>query len=342
LNTKDLILKKLVENKGKFISGEFLRQDFDISRTAVWKHILKLREDGYQIEAVSNRGYCLRDFQDIFDRSAIISQLNTKLLGKNLIFLDEVDSTNNELKRLAAAGASEGTTVIAKKQLAGRGRRGREWFSIDEKGIYMSVLLKPDIAPEEVQAITLAASSAVCKAIDSYTRTKPGIKWPNDILLNGKKVCGILTELSAEPDKINSIILGIGINVCRKQEEFPAEISKIATSLSEHSDFELSRSRIVAKVIEEIEDLYMDFLEKGSTAKFLNIWRSFSVTLGCDIYICQGDKKWKGKALDVLDNGHLLVETADGERQAISSGEISIRNVCGNITWGRYSNGSKQ
>jgi len=331
LNTKEAILKMLVDSKGKFVSGEFLRQNLNISRTAVWKHILKLREEGYQIEAVSNRGYCLKDFQDIYDKSAIISQLNTKLLGKKLIFLDETDSTNNELKRLSAAGAEEGTTVIAKKQFAGRGRRGRSWSSEDGKGVFMSVLLKPDIAPEQVQAITLAVSSAVCKAIDPYTHTRPGIKWPNDIVLNGKKVCGILTELSAEPDKVNSIIVGIGINVYGKQEEFPADIRDIATSLSEHSDVEISRSRIAAKVLEEIEDLYLDFLDKGSTAKFLNIWRCFSITLGCDIYIYQGDREWKGKALDVLDNGHLLVETADGERQAISSGEISIRNARDNI-----------
>lgn len=327
MNTKEVILKKLIENRGKFVSGEFLRQNLNISRTAVWKHILKLREDGYQIEAVSNRGYCLRDFRDIYDKSAIISQLNTKLLGKNLIFLNEIDSTNNELKRLSAAGAEEGTVVVAERQLTGRGRRGRDWRSEDGKGICMSVLLKPDIAPEEVQAITLAASGAVCKAIDPYTRSKPGIKWPNDILLNGKKVCGILTELMAEPDRVNSIILGIGINVYGKQEEFPEDIRGIATSLSEHSDLEISRSRIAAKVLEEIEDLYLDFLEKRRTAKFLNIWRSFSITLGCDIYIYQGDRKWSGKALDVLDNGHLLVETPDGVRQAISSGEISIRNA---------------
>ncbi|MDD4296739.1 MAG: biotin--[acetyl-CoA-carboxylase] ligase [Ruminiclostridium sp.] len=327
MNTKEAILKKLAENKGKFISGEFLRQELNISRTAVWKHMLKLREDGYPIEAISNRGYRLKGFQDIYDKSAIVSQLNTKTLGKKLFFLSEIDSTNNELKRLSAEGAEEGTTVVALKQLAGRGRRGRSWCSEDGKGIFMSVLLKPDIAPEEAQAITLAVSSAACKVIDSYTNVKPGIKWPNDILLQGKKVCGILTELSAEPDMINSIILGIGINVYGKKEDFPEDLREIATSLSEHTEIELSRSKIVANILKEIENLYLDFLEKGSTARFLNIWRCYSVTLGRDIIIHQGENVWQAKALDVLSNGRLLVETASSKRQAISSGEISIREV---------------
>lgn len=331
MNTKESILKKLAEHKGKFISGELLRQDLNISRTAVWKHILKLRKDGYQIEAVSNRGYRLENLCDVFDKSAIVSQLDTKMLGTKLIFLGEIDSTNNELKRLSAAGAEEGTTVVALKQFAGRGRRGKSWCSEYGKGIFMSVLLKPDIAPDEVQAITLAASSAVCKIIGKYTRSKPGIKWPNDILLQNKKVCGILTELSAEPDRVNSIILGIGINVYGKKEEFPEDLREIATSLCEHSDIEISRSRIVADVLEELEDLYLNFLEKGNTEKFLNIWRDFSLTLGCDIIVYQGEKAWQAKALDVLDNGHLLVETADGERQTISSGEISIKGTMENI-----------
>lgn len=325
MNTRESILKKLSECKGEFISGEAIRHDLNISRIAVWKHIINLREDGYHIEAVSNRGYRLKGLCDIYDKSAVASQLNTKLLGKNLIFLDEVDSTNNQLKRLSVAGSEEGTTVIARMQRAGRGRRGRVWCSEDGKGVFMSVLLKPDIPPDEVQAITLAASSAVCKVIEPYTNIKPGIKWPNDILLQEKKVCGILTELVAEPDTLNSIILGIGVNVYGKKEDRPDDIKEIATSLSEHSDIEISISRLVVGILEELEDLYLDFLGRGSTSKFLDIWRYFSVTLGSNIIVNQAGKEWQAKALDILDNGCLLVETHDGKQEAISSGEISIR-----------------
>lgn len=327
MDTKETILKKLAENKGKFVSGEYLSQDLNISRTAVWKHVLSLRKEGYGIEAVSNRGYRLGNFNDIYNRSAVISQLNTKIFGKKLIFLNEADSTNNELKRLAADNAEEGTVIIAEKQLAGRGRRGRAWYSEAGRGIYMSLLLKPNIAPEDAQVITLAASGAVCKAISKYVPFNPGIKWPNDILLRDRKVCGILTEMSAEPDQIHSIIVGIGINVIVKGEDFPEELKNIATSLSEHTNTFISRSSLAAEILKEFEDLYLDYLEKGSSARLLNLWRFYSVTLGCDIIIYQGEKAWQAKALDVLDNGHLLVETDKGERQVITSGEISIKRI---------------
>ncbi len=327
MDTKEHILKLLTGKKGKFVSGESLSDDLGITRTAVWKHIHKLREEGYGIQSVSKRGYRLHTSPDLFDKSALISGLNTEMLGSNLIFLKETDSTNNELKRLAAGGAPEGTVVIAERQLAGRGRRGRTWELDEGKGIAMSILLRPDIAPASVQAITLAASSAVVRAIEPFTSTKPEIKWPNDILLCGRKVCGILTEMTAEPDKILSIIVGIGLNVFQQEEDFTGDLMETATSIALNSIGHISRSVLAAGILEEFEDLYLDFIHRQSTAKFLDIWRSFSCTIGSDIIIHQGEKTWQAKALDVLEDGCLLVESADGIRQTIASGEISIRKA---------------
>lgn len=327
MDTKDRILRLLNEKKGKFVSGENLSEWLGITRTAVWKHVRSLKEEGYGIEAVSKRGYRLESNPDLFDKSAVGSALHTKVLGNELVFLKETDSTNNELKRLAASGAKEGTVVIAEKQLSGRGRRGRMWQLATGKGITMSVLLRPEIAPGDIQAITLAASSAVCRAIEPFTNTKPGIKWPNDVLLANKKVCGILTEMTAEPDRVQSIIVGIGLNVSQTEEDFPDELKETATSIALHSIAEYPRSLLAVRILEEFEDLYLDYIRKHNSAKFLDIWRSFSITIGYDIIIYQGEKTWQARALDVLDDGCLLVETADGRRQTISSGEISIRKI---------------
>ncbi|HAA25196.1 MAG TPA: biotin--[acetyl-CoA-carboxylase] ligase [Ruminiclostridium sp.] len=325
MKTKEALLKILADNKGRFISGETLSEKLKISRSAVWKHIEGLRKEGYMINAVTRRGYKMGVHQDVYNRHAIASQLNTTVFGRNLIFYDEIDSTNNELKRLAANGAAEGTVVVAEAQSCGRGRRGRAWNSKPGLGIYMSVLLKPDIAPEYVQVITLAASSAVCSAITPFIDIKPGIKWPNDILIENKKVCGILTEMSAEPEKVHSIIVGIGINVNHREDDFCEELKNTATSLRCFSKSDISRCMLAARVLEELESLYLDFVLNKSADKLLNIWRCFSVTIGYDIIIYRNDKAIKARALDVADNGNLLVQTQDGRRQLISSGEISIR-----------------
>jgi len=325
MKTKDALLKILVDNKGRFISGETLSEKLNISRSAVWKHISGLRKEGYIISAVSRRGYKMEIHQDVFNRCAITSHLNTKVFGKNLIFFDEIDSTNNELKRLAADGAAEGTVVVAETQLSGRGRRGRVWNSKPGFGICMSVLLKPDIAPENVQVITLAASSAVCSAIMPFIDVKPGIKWPNDILIENRKVCGILTEMTAEPEKVHSVVVGIGINVNHREDDFCGELKNTAASLRCFSKSDISRSLLAAKVLEEFEKIYLDFIVNKNTDRFLNIWRSFSVTIGYDIIIYQGDKTIEARALDVMDNGCLLVQTQDCRRQIISSGEVSLK-----------------
>jgi len=328
LNTKDRILAMLTSKKGEFVSGEQVSEELGISRTAVWKHILKLKEEGHNIQSVNKLGYRLVNSGDIYDRSTIVSKLNTEILGKSLYFFDTIDSTNDELKRMAADGACEGTVVVSACQTGGKGRRGRHWQSDADVGIYMSVLLRPELSPENVQSITLLASSAVCKALDKYVPNKLGIKWPNDILINNKKVCGILTEMTSEPDKVQAIILGIGLNVWNKEEDFRDGLAETATSLSLNTDKELSRSLLVADILHELEDLYLGFAEKGDTSSFMDIWRSFSITIGRDIIIYQGDNKWQAKALDVLDDGRLLVETPDGQRRTILSGEISIRS-CG-------------
>ena len=192
------------------------------------------------------------------------------------------------------------------------------------RSLYVSPL-RPEIAPDAVQSITLAASSAVCKVLEKYVPNRLGINGQMIFsLMTG--VCGILTEMTAEPDKVQAIILGIGLNVWHKEDDFMDDLKESATSLCLNTEKEISRSLLVAEILKELEDLYLNFIEKGSSAQFMDIWRSFSITIGRDIIIYQGNNKWQAKALDVLDDGRLLVETPDGKRQTILSGEISIRN----------------
>jgi len=326
LNTKDRILRMLADRKGRFVSGEQISAELGISRTAVWKHIMKLKDEGHIIQSINRLGYQLIDSGDVYDRSSVLSRLNTKILGRNLYFHETIDSTNNELKKMAAGGACEGTVVVALCQTEGRGRRGRQWQSDAGAGIYMSVLLRPELSPVAVQSITLLASSAVCRVLEKYVPEGLGIKWPNDILINNKKVCGILTEMTSEPDKVQAIILGIGLNVWNREEDFRDGLADTATSLCLNTEKEISRSLLVAEILQELEELYLNFIEKGSSAKFMDIWRCFSITIGRDIIVFQGENKWQARALDVLDDGRLLVETPDGKRQTILSGEISIRS----------------
>lgn len=318
------ILELLRRQEG-FLSGEDIGRELSITRAAVWKGIKKLREEGYEIEAVTNRGYRLTNPETMYNKRELEQGLKTKTMGQTIYFYEETDTTNNRARELALEGAPEGTLVVAEKQTAGRGRRGKAWESPLGTGIWMSLVLRPQIAPAEASVLTLLCGLATAEAIEAETGLSAGIKWPNDILINGKKAVGILTEMDCEMSEVHFVIPGIGINV--NTASFPPEIADIATSLYLECGKTVSRRRLVHKVLERLEEHYETFLRTGSFAAMLEDYRKHCITLGKEVHVL-GREPFFAEALDITPEGELLVRRADnGKEEVVFSGEVSIRGV---------------
>lgn len=318
------ILELLRRQEG-FLSGEDIGRELSITRAAVWKGIKKLREEGYEIEAVTNRGYRLTNPETMYNKRELEQGLKTKTMGQTIYFYEETDTTNNRARELALEGAPEGTLVVAEKQSAGRGRRGKVWESPLGTGIWMSLVLRPQIAPSEASVLTLLCGLATAEAIEAETGLSAGIKWPNDILINGKKAVGILTEMDCEMSEVHFVIPGIGINV--NTASFPPEIAEIATSLYLECGKTVSRRRLVHKVLERLEEHYETFLRTGSFAAMLEDYRKHCITLGKEVHVL-GREPFFAEALDITPEGELLVRRADnGKEEVVFSGEVSIRGV---------------
>ncbi|OUN45834.1 biotin--[acetyl-CoA-carboxylase] ligase [Anaerotignum lactatifermentans] len=318
------ILELLRRQEG-FLSGEDIGRELSITRAAVWKGIKKLREEGYEIEAVTNRGYRLTNPETMYNKRELEQGLKTKTMGQTIYFYEETDTTNNRARELALEGAPEGTLVVAEKQTAGRGRRGKVWESPLGTGIWMSLVLRPQIMPAEASVLTLLCGLATAEAIEAETGLSAGIKWPNDILINGKKAVGILTEMDCEMSEVHFVIPGIGINV--NTASFPPEIAEIATSLYLECGKTVSRRRLVHRVLERLEEHYETFLRTGSFAAMLEDYRKHCITLGKEVHVL-GREPFFAEALDITPEGELLVRRADnGKEEAVFSGEVSIRGV---------------
>lgn len=318
------ILELLRRQEG-FLSGEDIGRELSITRAAVWKGIKKLREEGYEIEAVTNRGYRLTNPETMYNKRELEQGLKTKTMGQTIYFYEETDTTNNRARELALEGAPEGTLVVAEKQTAGRGRRGKVWESPLGTGIWMSLVLRPQIMPAEASVLTLLCGLATAEAIEAETGLSAGIKWPNDILINGKKAVGILTEMDCEMSEVHFVIPGIGINV--NTASFPPEIAEIATSLYLECGKTVSRRRLVHKVLERLEEHYETFLRTGSFAAMLEDYRKLCITLGKEVHVL-GREPFFAEALDITSEGELLVRRADnGKEEVVFSGEVSIRGV---------------
>lgn len=318
------ILELLRRQEG-FLSGEDIGKELSITRAAVWKGIKKLREEGYEIEAVTNRGYRLTNPETMYNKRELEQGLKTKTMGQSIYFYEETDTTNNRARELALEGAPEGTLVIAEKQTAGRGRRGKVWESPLGTGIWMSLVLRPQIMPAEASVLTLLCGLATAEAIEAETGLSAGIKWQNDILINGKKAVGILTEMDCEMSQVHFVIPGIGINV--NTASFPPEIADIATSLYLECGKTVSRRRLLHKVLERLEEHYETFLRTGSFAAMLEDYRKHCITLGKEVHVL-GREPFFAEALDITPEGELLVRRADnGKEEVVFSGEVSIRGV---------------
>lgn len=317
------IIKLLRKRSHEFVSGEEMCRCFGISRTAIWKHIQLLRKEGFDIEAYSRKGYRLRGEPDCLLPEKVAAGLATNVLGHQIDYHDEINSTNERAKQLAREGALHGMIVIAEKQLQGKGRLGRFWYSPSGTGIWLSMILRPKILPFEAPKLTLLAGVAAARAIQQVAHLTPEIKWPNDILLEGKKVSGILTEMSAEMDAINFVIVGIGINVNLLPEDFEPELKDIATSLAIQKGEKISRVHLLQCFLREMEALYEEFLHNGF-ADILDEWKQWTNLLGRRVKINMISDEFLATIVDIDDSGSLVVEREGGEIQHVFSGEVSL------------------
>lgn len=324
---RDKIIETILSNKKEFISGEEISKSLGISRAAVWKHIKVLKEQGYNIESVNKKGYRLAEEPlDLLTYKNISYKLKTKFIGSEIIHFDSIESTNDYIKKISHT-VKEGAVVISEEQTQGRGRLGRKWHSNHGEGIWMSVLLKPNITPYKAPFITLIAGASIVSALNKLG-VQAYIKWPNDIIINNKKISGILTELSAEIERINYIVVGIGMNV--KTMSFSQEINEMATSLCKE-EYNISRVDIVRTILEEFEEMYIEYIESDRKDKTLRICKEFSAIIDKDIYILKDDYKELVRCIDINEEGNLVVRDSGGNIKEIMSGEVSIRGVKGYV-----------
>jgi len=312
----DKILHALKSNEG-YISGEEISHTLDISRSGIWKYIQELRNHGYDIIAVPHLGYKLVSSPDKLFPEEIKFRLGTKILAKRIEYFDVINSTMDEAFRLGMAGAEEGTLICAEGQTKGRGRLGRGWTSPKGKGIYISILLRPKLQPLMVSQLTLLCAVAVAEAIERAAGINMAIKWPNDVLINNKKVVGILTEMNAETDRIKFVIVGIGVNVNATNAQLPAH----ATSLRQEMQKNFSRIEILQEILRRFEYWYLRFQKEGF-APILEQWKDLSVTLGRNVRIADTKQVIDGKAIGIDEDGGLLIKSHSGAIVKKMSGDV--------------------
>lgn len=324
MTVKERILALLDSHRGEYISGEEIAGQLSVTRSAVWKSIKSLQTEGYSIKAVTNKGYSLSPATDILSAAAISNYLKAECSALQIEVQKSLPSTNEAVKKLALSGEAEGKVIISEEQTAGRGRKNRNFYSPSGTGVYMSLLLRPKISAPESFLLTTAAAVAVSKAIEAVSGKATSIKWVNDVFIDGKKVCGILTEasLSIESGLLDYAVLGIGINVSLPPSGFPEEIAGIATSVfsdSEHSGD--LRNRLVGEVLNH----FMAFYKHLTDRLFLPEYKNRIFFLGRTVAVLKENQQRQATALDVDDHCRLLVRYEDGEEEYLSSGEVSIR-----------------
>ena len=320
---------KMLRESNDYVSGQQLCEKLGVSRTAVWKAINQLKEEGYQVEAVRNRGYHIVESPDVISKEEIVSMIDTDWAGREVYYYNITDSTNIRAKQLGEEGAPHGTLVTADQQSAGRGRRGRGWESPPGCSVYMSILLRPEIPPVKAPMLTLVMALSVAGSLRECTGLDVQIKWPNDIILNGKKLVGILTEMSTEIDYINHVVIGVGINV--NMEYLPEEIRDKATSLRLETGHVIRRSELIAATMKYFEKCYGLFVESQNLEYMREEYNELLVNRNKEVRILGGKEEYNAVALGINSEGELLVQRGDGTREAVFAGEVSVRGVYGYV-----------
>lgn len=320
MTVKEHILKLLENNRGKYYSGQDIAEEINVSRAAVWKAVKQLQADGYRIDAVSNKGYCMSDDNDIISADSIKKYLTVPI--NNIEVYKTVTSTNDLAKQYALDLKPEGTVIVAREQTAGRGRKGRSFYSPMSTGVYISVLLRPELTAEKTLYITTAAAVAVAKAIEKISGKEAKIKWVNDIFVDGKKVCGILTEgaIDFETGKMQYAVLGIGVNIKKPENDFPSEIQNIAGSVFDTTDKEVS-SIIVAEILNNFMNYYKNLANKP----FYEEYKKRMFLIGKQLTVYSGKDSYPAVAIDLDEELSLIVKDENGNIKKLNTGEVSIK-----------------
>jgi BirA family transcriptional regulator, biotin operon repressor / biotin---[acetyl-CoA-carboxylase] ligase len=321
---EDKILNEL-KNAEDYVSGEALSSSLNVSRTAIWKHIKNLKSKGYLIEGVSNKGYKLISSPDLINKSELLSLIKTSILGKNIIYFDDIDSTNIKGKELAQKDIEDGSLIIAEKQTLGNGRFNRKWIS-PSGGLWFSLVLRPNIPPTEAPKITQIAAAAIYKTLDDLN-IKSTIKWPNDILVNDKKLCGILAEMKCDMDQVHYLILGIGLNVNINENDFDESVKSIATSLKIQFNKQFNRNKILADFLNHFEILYNKFLTTLDLSETISICKNHSNIFGKKAKLITYNNEEIITCVSLSDAGDLIVRDSNGIEKAVLTGEISFNGL---------------
>lgn len=329
--SRETILSLLLAHPGEYLSGEAMSQQLGISRAAVWKAIGALRQEGYVIVSAPNRGYRLESSPDRIREGELSGPLAGCIVGGTLMCLDTIDSTNTECKRQAMAGAPHGLVILSEEQTGGRGRLGRSFQSPKGCGLYLSALLRPQLAPSQVVNFTAWVAVAVCDGIEAACGVRPRIKWTNDIVLNGKKLCGILTELGleSETNSLQYMVTGIGVNVNHRPEDFSQEVRPIAASLAMCLGRPVRRVELAAEIIRALDRMCASFPDNKT--EYLERYRADCLTPGNQVQLITPTSRQEAKAIAIDDDFRLVVEFPDGRRQALSAGEVSVRGMYGYV-----------
>lgn len=315
---------EILTSSSEYVSGQSLAQTLGVTRQAVWKEINALKSKGFKIESVPNRGYRLSSMPGYLVAEAIKREMRTAIIGSELIVLKSVGSTNDYLKQLGNSGCKNGTVAAAREQVGGKGRLGRVWKSVKDENVMFSVLLRPKMAPSEVSAVTPLTGLAVCKALRELTGLDCRIKWPNDVIVGSKKLVGILTEMSAEFDAVEYIIIGTGINV--NQTEFADDIADKATSLRLEAGREFDKNKLLAAVLNQMEEEFVK-CNLEFTGESLKEYTELCATVGKTVSFYRGGNKLSGTASGVAKNGELIVMLSDGSEIRINSGEVTAQGI---------------
>lgn len=323
---KEKILE-LLRSRGEYVSGQEICDSFGVSRTAVWKHINALKNEGYIIDSIHNRGYKLLAEPDLIDELQIRHYLHTKWLARTIFYEKQMDSTNIKAKQLGEMDAENGSLVITECQTKGRGRRGKTWVSPTGVNCYFTILLRPELAAQKASMITLVSALSLAKAIKECCCLDTVIKWPNDVVANGKKLCGILTESSTDLEYINYVVVGIGVNM--NQTDFPAEIKNVASSIRLETGIQVRRAELVGIFLDYFEKDYEKFLLTQDLSVLSEEYNELLVNRGREVRIIEKGKERVLTALGIDESGALLVQNKDGEQERIISGEVSVRGLYG-------------
>jgi BirA family biotin operon repressor/biotin-[acetyl-CoA-carboxylase] ligase len=318
---RETILRLFREKAGSFISGEEISLALGVSRTAVWKQIGQLREIGYAIEAAPSRGYRLAATPDTLIPSELRAGLDTRVVGREIVYFEETDSTNVRAHDLGEKGAVEGTVVVADRQTAGKGRMGRHWASPGGVNLYVSVLLRPNILPVEAPQLTFLSALATARAVEEVGGMSAAVKWPNDVLLGGKKVAGLLNEMSAETEGIHFVVLGIGVNLNMRDDQFPSELRYPATSVALETGKPVSRAAFARALFRHLDSLYELYLEKGFTP-VIRAWEALFELLGREVEVDSQDRVLSGRVEGLDEDGALLLRLDSGARERILAGDV--------------------